>query len=155
MANKKFIGKKFQAIHRARELAIQFLFSLEVNQYEDLNTAIELFMNNEELTSGDTPEVKMHSREIIGQVITRKNEIDSFLLRIVTGWRPERMVIVDRIILRLMVLEGFMLKSLPVKSAISEANKLANSFGTRDSSRFINGVMVKAAKFFAQREIFN
>ncbi len=155
MANKKFIGKKFQAIHRARELAIQFLFSLEINQDEDLNTAIELFMSNEELTRDDTPEIKKHSRELIGQVITHKNEIDSLLLRVITGWRPERIVIVDKIILRLMVLEGFILKSLPVKSAISEANKLANSFGTRDSSRFINGVMIKAAKFFLEQEIFN
>ena len=60
------------------------------------------------------------------------------------------MVTVDRAILRLMLLEGFILKSLPVRSAITEAVNLASSFGTKDSPRFVNGVMHKAAEFFGE-----
>ena len=85
------------------------------------------------------------------KVLNRKNEIDGVLLRVVTGWRPERMMSVDRTILRLLTLEGFIEKTLPAKSAISEAVQLANDFGTKDSARFINGVMGKIEKFFEEQ----
>ncbi len=144
---REYIGKKFDSLHRSRELALQFLFSLEINQDQDFNTALELFINNDELTHNDKPEVKERCKKLAYQVANRKNEIDSLLVRIITGWRPERIDIVDRTILRLMIFEGLIIKSLPVKSAMSEAKRLAESFGTKDSSRFISGVMFKASKF--------
>ncbi len=149
---KKFIGRKFEAIHRSRELAIQFLYSIDVvnKPEEDFEKSINLFLNLDEVSKDDTPEVKNRCHDLASQVWSRKNEIDALLLRTVTGWRPERMVSVDRAILRLMVLEGFMEKTLPVRSAITEATKLANDFGTKDSARFVNGVMCKIEKFFEQ-----
>ena len=149
--NKKFIGRKFEAIHRSRELAVQFLYSLDVGPEKDFDSSLELFLNIDDVTQNDSPEIKERCRILASEVYNRKHEIDSLLLRIVTGWRPDRMVTVDRTILRLMVLEGFILKTLPVKSAITEANKLANDFGTDNSSRFVNGVMYKAEKFFEEQ----
>lgn len=149
---KRFIGRKFGAIHRSRELAVQFLYSLDVYPEQDFAQSLELFLNLDDVSQNDTPEVKERCRNLAAEVWSRKSEIDGVLLRVVTGWRPERMVSVDRTILRLMVLEGFILKTLPVKSAISEAASLANSFGTKDSSRFVNGVMYNAAKFFEEKD---
>lgn len=146
---KKFIGKKFEAIHRSRELAVQFLYSLDVYPGQNFDESLELFMNIDDITKDDMPEVKERCRKLSHDVWNRKNEIDGVLLRIVTGWRPERMMSVDRTILRLMVLEGFIAKTLPVRSAISEAATLAHDFGTKDSPRFINGVMHKIAEHFA------
>lgn len=147
---KKYIGRKFGAIHRSRELAVQFLYSLDVYPEQNFDESLELFMNLDDITKDDTPEVKERCRKLVLDVWTRKNEIDGVLLRLVTGWRPERMVSVDRTILRLMVLEGFIAKTLPVHSAISEAASLARDFGTKDSSRFVNGVMHKIAEHFTE-----
>ena len=151
MPEKKFIGRRFGAIHRARELAVQFLYSVDVCPEQNLSEALELFMTLDEVTQEDKPEVKERCRELVRQVLARKSEIDGVLLRVVTGWRPERMVSVDRTILRLMVLEGFLLKSLPVRAAVSEATSLAGDFGTTDSPRFVNGVMRRAAKYFEEK----
>lgn len=148
MTAKKFIGRKFGAIHRSRELAVQFLYSVDVCPEQNTSEALELFMTLDDVAQNDAPEVKARCRELVRQVLERKAEIDGVLLRVVTGWRPERMVSVDRTILRLMVLEGFMLKTLPVKAAVSEATSLAGDFGTTDSPRFVNGVMRRAAKYF-------
>ena len=104
------------------------------------------------MAKNDAPDVKERCRSLASQVWSRKNEIDVFLLRVVTGWRPERMVSVDRAILRLLVFEGFLEKTLPARAAIAEANKLANDFGTKDSARFINGVLGKMQKFFEEQE---
>ena len=152
---KKFIGRKFEAIHRSRELAVQFLYSLDICPEQDFAQSLELFLNIDDLTQEDTPEVKARCRKLAGEVYARKNEIDGVLFRVVTGWRPESMVSVDRTILRLMVLEGFLLKTLPVKSAISEATNLANSFGSQNSTRFVNGVMHNIANFFENEEKTN
>lgn len=149
---RKYIGRKFEAIHRSRELAVQFLYSIDVvnRPEQDFEKSIDLFLNLDEVSKDDTPEVKNRCYDLASHVCERKNEIDGLLLRIVTGWRPERMMSVDRAILRLMVLEGFIEKTLPVRSAITEAIKLANDFGTKDSARFVNGVMCKIEKFFEQ-----
>ncbi|MBQ7152127.1 MAG: transcription antitermination factor NusB [Synergistaceae bacterium] len=146
---KKFIGRKFEAIHRSRELAVQFLYSLDIYPDQDFNPSLELFLSMDEMQD-DTPEVKRRCRSLSSKVWSRRGEIDGILLRTVTGWRPERMMSVDRSILRLLVFEGFIEKTLPVKSAITEAVRLANDFGTKDSARFVNGVMCKIAKFFEQ-----
>ena len=152
MAGRKYIGRKFGAIHRSRELAVQFLYSMEVCPERDFSEAVELFLNLNDITQDDTPEVKERCRNLAREVWSRKSEIDGVLLRVVTGWRPERMMSVDRTILRLMILEGFMVKSLPVKSAVSEAVNLAGSFGTKNSPKFVGGVMFRAAKFFEEAE---
>ena len=148
---KKIIGRRFEAIHRSRELAVQFLYSLDVCPEQEINSSLELFLNLDDVAKNDTPEVKKRCRDLSLEVLNRKNEIDGVLLRVVTGWRPERMMSVDRTILRLLTLEGFLEKTLPVKSAISEAVRLANDFGTKDSARFINGVMGKIEKFFEEQ----
>ncbi len=145
---KKSIGRKFEAVHRSRELAVQFLYSLDIYPEQDFNASLELFMNLDDVAKNDTPEVKKRCRDLSVQVWNRKNEIDSVLLRVVTGWTPDRMMSVDRTILRLMVLEGFLEKTLPFRSAITEAARLANDFGTKNSARFINGVMYKVEEFF-------
>lgn len=147
----KTIGRRFEAVHRSRELAVQFLYSLDICPEQDFNSSLELFLNLDDVTKNDTPEVKKRCRDLSLQVWDRRNEIDGVLLRVVTGWRPERMMSVDRTILRLLTLEGFLVKTLPVKSAISEAVKLANDFGTKDSARFINGVMGRIEKFFEEQ----
>ena len=145
---RKFIGRKFGAVHRSRELAVQFLYSMDVCPARNVSDSLELFLSLDDVAQDDKPDVKERCRELVRQVRERMDEIDSVLLRVVVGWRPERMVSVDRAILRLMVMEGFILKSLPVKSAISEARTLAGDFGTDNSARFVNGVMHRAAKYF-------
>ncbi|MBQ7544390.1 MAG: transcription antitermination factor NusB [Synergistaceae bacterium] len=147
---RKYIGRKFGALHRSRELAVQFLYSLDVYPEQDFAEALERFLSLEDVAQDDKPEVKARCRELAAKVREKQDEIDGVLVRVVTGWRPERMMSVDRTILRLMVLEGFMLKSLPVRSAISEAVNLAGDFGSKDSPRFVNGVMHKAAKYFGE-----
>ena len=150
--NEKYIGKKFKALHRSRELALQFLCSLEINPEQDFSEALELFLGLD-VFQDEKPEVKERCRTLATEVWNRKNEIDALLLRIVTGWRPERMVSVDKTVLRLMILEGFLLKTLPVRSAMTEASQLANDFGTKESPRFVNGVMFKVAGYFEAEDV--
>lgn len=151
MARKtRHIGRKFEAVHRSRELAVQFLYSLDIHPEQNFDEALELFLNLDEVSQNDSPEVKERCRNLVSGVWSRKSEIDGLLMMVLVGWRPERLVSVDRAILRLMVYEGFLEKTLPIKSAISEAGGLAYSFGTLESKRFVNGVMFRISQQFEQ-----
>ena len=138
--------QKFAARHRARELAVQFLYSLETYPVRDVDEALELFMGEGSMAEADTPEAKEYCRFLVRGAWERRGEIDEMLLRVVTGWRPDRMVAVDRAVLRVTVFEGFLRHELPMKSAISEAVEIAGAFGTKDSARFVNGVLARVSK---------
>ena len=52
----------------------------------------------------------------------------------------------DRAVLRLAVFEGFLERSVPFAVAISEAVDIAQTFGTEDSGRFVNGVLARVVR---------
>ena len=106
--------RKFEARHRARALAVLFLYSLEAHPVSDLEPALDLFLEMDNLAGEpggmepeagsketgesalkikeETPEVKEYFRFLARGTWERWRTIDETLLRLVTGWRPERMV---------------------------------------------------------------
>ena len=150
--SKQKINHKFESRHRARELAAQFLYSMDLCPWHDFEPALELFLGAGSLAEMESPEVKEYCRFLARGAWDRRAEADELLLRVVTGWRPERMVSVDRSILRLMIFEGFLNKELPVNSAISEAVEIARFFGADESARFVNGVLARVAKHLFPEE---
>jgi N utilization substance protein B len=53
----------------------------------------------------------------------------------------EQIAIIDRNILRLAIFEILFDNKVPVKVAVNEAVELAKTFGSDNSSRFVNGVL--------------
>ena len=140
--------KKSQASsrHRARELATQLLYSLSARPDQDITECLGVFTSEGGYASEESPEVKEYLSFLIKGVWGRRFEIDDVMRRVVTGWRPERMVAVDRAVLRMAIFEGFLEKSAPLAVAISEAVELVCAFGTEDSGKFVNGVLGKLAR---------
>ena len=137
-----------QARHRARELAVQLLYSLEIRPEQDLDECMSVFTTwGFASDAGIDEDVKNYMFFLVGEVWRSRHTIDDIMRRIVTGWRLERMVAVDRAVLRIAVFEGFLKEEVPVAVAISEAVELARTFGTEDSGRFVNGVLAKVLRF--------
>ena len=57
------------------------------------------------------------------------------------AWPVEQIPLVDRNILRLEIFEILIDNKVPVKVAINEAVELAKTFGSDNSSKFVNGVL--------------
>lgn len=146
MSKQQRIGQKFWARRRARELAAQFLYSLDIYPAQGLEPALELFLGAGSLAESEAPEVKEYCRLLARGAWERRAEADELLLRVVTGWRPERMGAMDRAVLRLTLFEGFLSPKLPPKAAISEALLIARVFGSEESPRFINGVLARVLR---------
>jgi N utilization substance protein B len=80
------------------------------------------------------------SRLVLGTVHHGK-EIDPLIAASASHWRPERMAVIDRLILRMAVYQIQHVTDVPPSVAISEAVELARRFGGDESGRFVNGVL--------------
>lgn len=124
-----------QKRHRSREMALQMLYALDLRESQTPEQAFELFFDDED------PDIEQYARELTIGAWGRRQEIDDLIREHVTGWRPERMVAVDRAALRMCLFECILGKLAPVPVAISEAVELAKVFGTDDSGKFVNGAL--------------
>jgi N utilization substance protein B len=74
------------------------------------------------------------------------DEIDGLLRRYSEHWAVERMPAVDRAVLRLGCYELAHEPDVPTAVVISEAVDLAKQYSTKDSGRFVNGLLARIAE---------
>ena len=86
---------------------------------------------------GDTDFVRSLTRG----VFNIREELDKELQPIAPEWPISTISSIDRNILRMGLYELTRTKEVPPKVAINEAVELAKSFGSDNSSKFINGVL--------------
>lgn len=95
-------------------------------------------------------EVKQFLEELILTYSDHRDEIDQIINTIKTKWRMDRMVSIDRDILRLACAEAFFMPDVPVKVAINEAVELAHRFADERAAKFINGILASLSSIADQ-----
>ena len=121
---------------RARELAVQALYQLDVQGPELLEYLGQFFIENEpddfvrklaaDFSSGTWENLAVCDELIEGSVLK---------------WRLSRLSPVDRSILRLAVYQLKFCPEIPAPVAINEAIELAKKFAAEKSPSFVNGVL--------------
>ena len=129
------------ARRKAREIALQMLYQMEVNPGE-LEAALELFWKGISASQA----VKEFVNRIVTGVNAKQEEIDQLLAKHSEHWRLDRMDMVDKSILRMGVFEIMFCDDIPVKVAMNEAVDLGKKFGAEESGAFINGILDKISK---------
>ena len=125
--------------HKLRELALQTLYQLDINQ-ESLEK--NLGMLSERLDK-DFQLAGSFLEKIIRGTYEYQLELDTKLNRYAQGWHVERMGKIDRNILRLALYEILYCDDIPIEVSIDEAVELAKSFAAEEAPSFINGVLGK------------
>ena len=123
---------------RAREVALQLLFQLDLNP-KGKHVQLERFAKNRLRE----PILQKFCMSLVDGVRAHVEEIDSRLGQVAENWRLPRMAVVDRNILRMGTFELIFTPDTPPAAAMDEAIELARRFGTLDSPRFVNGVLDK------------
>lgn len=123
---------------RSREIALQMIYELDMRTDEGIENIIDLFPFDEE---SQCDEITNYAVELVRGVYASSEKISEMLRDYIIGWRPERMVAVDKAAISLALYEGVIVKKVPIAVAISEAVELAKTYGTADSGRFVNGVL--------------
>lgn len=131
-----------------REAALQMLFQLEASNVSSAQ-AIELFWRTFEDAD---PEGRPYADEIVRGVADSLATIDKKVTSASQNWRLERMSRVDRNLLRLGTWELMFKLEVPRAVILDEAVELAKSFGTDESSGFVNGVLDRIANDLGRRD---
>ena len=81
--------------------------------------------------------------KIANTVIEHVEHLDTALGHYSEGWKLDRLIRIDRMILRMALAELLYIDSIEIKVSIDQAIELAKTYSTDDSYRFINGLLGK------------
>jgi transcription antitermination factor NusB len=123
---------------RARELALQFLYQVDLRG-DDLMSEAEEWVRGEE-----------RDRETVGFALRlvegtheHRAEVDAAIQEVAQNWNTARMAVIDRNVLRIAAHELLHCKDIPPKVANNEAIELGKRYSTQNSGAFINGILDK------------
>jgi len=129
---------------RAREIALQFLYQLDLRG-DDLMAEAKAFVRGEERDS----ETARFALRLVEGTVEHRSEIDRMIQGVAQNWNISRMAVVDRNVLRLASYELLHCDDIPPKVAINEAIELGKRYSTQNSGAFINGILDKIKSRFA------
>jgi transcription antitermination protein NusB len=127
--------------HRAREAALQILYQWDVGR-GDVDRAAETFFTLQ-WPNAEPPSDALRSfaSALAHDAVDRLEAVDALIAETTANWRPERMAVVDRLILRMAVCELLRDPDTPPAVVINEALELARTFSSEESVKFINGML--------------
>lgn len=88
--------------------------------------------------------------ELVAGVLENIDRIDGLIQTYAPSWPVKQLPAIDRNILRLAIFEISIDNKVPPKAAINEAVEVAKTFGSYNSSKFINGVLGSIVRLQAQ-----
>lgn len=125
-----------QARRQARISALQALYEIDTTQH-----GAGYVLENRLVDAPLPPDGEDFLRNIVSGVIKHRDALDTLIQRFAPAWPVAQIAIVDRNILRIALFELSGATATPPKVAINEAVDLAKTFGSDNSSRFVNGVL--------------
>ncbi len=127
----------------SRECAVQLLFQLEFCD-EDSEKAFSAYWAEQEENSHK--KVRKFTEELVRGVLERREDVDAMITRCADNWSISRIARLDLSVLRLGVYEILFCEDIPAAVSINEAVDLAKYFSSRESGRFVNGVLDRVRK---------
>lgn len=88
-------------------------------------------------------EVKNYTVLIAEKFKENSKFIDGQIQKFAKGWDIQRLVKMDKDVLRIAITELLFIKDAPMKVIVDEALELAKKYSTDESSSFINGILAK------------
>lgn len=132
----------------AENIAVPMLMTSEMIEKIDsmIDVAEKAILGLEiaEFTTLDSqPEVKDFAIKIAQTYRDNADKIDEIIKNYAKGWDFDRLVKMDKDILRIAISELLFIKEAPMKVVVDEAIELAKKYSTEDSASFVNGILAK------------
>jgi len=122
---------------RARELALQLLYELDVRGEGDPGPTVDDFWRRHTVPE----DVQTFADAIVRGTKAHQPKIDELIIAFAERWDLDRMAVVDKNVLRAGIFELLWGGGVPPKVAINEALEIARKFSMEESVRFINGLL--------------
>jgi N utilization substance protein B len=127
--------------HRAREAALQILYQWDIGRGDVERAADTFFGLQWPDTDPPSEALRGFATALAHDTVARLDTIDPLIAETAERWRPERMAVLDRLIIRMAVCELIRDRETPPPVVINEALELARTFSTEDAVKFINGML--------------
>jgi N utilization substance protein B len=86
-------------------------------------------------------DIRQFLKQLLRAYWEHRTEIDEFIRHAKSKWQVQRMVSIDRDILRLACAEAFFMPDIPISVCINEAVELCHRFADEKAAKFINGIL--------------
>ena len=129
----------------ARVFAMQLLYAMEIAG----TTAGEVLPGVLE-SQPIADDQKKYGMKLVDLVQAHREELDEEIKAASVHWEIDRMAKIDRIVIRIAMVELLYVPDIPTKVAVSEAVQIATKFSTDNSGTFVNGLL---AGFMQKHEI--
>ena len=126
---------------QAREATLKFLYKNEFHkEKKSYEIAIDEYDNLSKIAQD-------YINKLLEGIRKHQMEIDDIINQTSQSWSMERMSLIDLNIIRIAVYEMlYSEKQVPFKVCINEAVEIAKTYGTADSTKFINGMLDKISQ---------
>ncbi len=125
---------------RARARALQLLYA-----HEFLDEPVHELARGLVLLGIPRDDVLARAVRLAGDVLEHALEMDAQVEEVVEHWRPERIGVIERNILRI-ALHELLMETAPPRVIIDEAVRLAQRFAGVKAPAFVNGVLDRLAR---------
>lgn len=138
---------------KARELALQTLYSFEFDEIDETIGVIE-FLNTysdklKEIVENSESHINSaiieFAESLIKKVIINRDTLDENIEKYLRNWKLERIPSVDKEILRIAIAEMLFSKA-PHPVIINEAIDIAKRYSAENSTKFVNGILDSISK---------
>ena len=126
-----------------RENAFKLIYSLEIQNADNLEEQIELFFESNNIKE---EEAKKYITDVVLGIDKNKEQIlNDIEQNLKEEWKLSRISKMDLSILKLAIYE-IKFSDVPYKVSINEAVELAKKYGEDKSKNFVNGVLASIVK---------
>jgi transcription antitermination protein NusB len=121
---------------KSRELALQCLYEME-EPGKDPDTVLQTTADRR----GSSPDSLRYAWQLMTWVADDCASLDKEINGNLKNWKPERVSLVLRQVMRMALAEGRHAQEVPVKVIINEAVDLAKKYDSEEGGAFVNGVL--------------
>jgi N utilization substance protein B len=131
-------------IKYSREAVLKLLYQVDIMNLDNQFTAEQLLRNNKNFFKGISRMEKDFILKIVRKVLEEKDKIDKLISNNLIGWKLDRLMPVDRTLLRMGVAESFFNTRKAI--LIDDVVRIAKKYGGEDSYKIINAILDKVIK---------
>lgn len=98
-----------------------------------------------------TPDKEVFAKELLKTVLEKNEYLQGLIIPKLKNWDPERIALLDMILMKMGVAEFLYFETIPPKVTINEYIDLAKEYSTSQSGQFVNGILDNIHKELVQK----
>jgi transcription antitermination factor NusB len=130
-------------IKYSREIVLKMLYEVDVLGLKDIDLP-HLFQLNAVFLKGLNSQEKNFITKIIRKVLDEQKMIDQLVSKNLIGWKLERLLPVDRCLLRMGIGESYFNDQKAI--IIDDVVRIAKKYGGEESFKIVNAILDKVIK---------